>query len=251
MSDFSLQGRSALVTGSSHGIGQAIAEAMAASGAKTIFHSHDGPPEVLPAGSHYIEMDLLQDDAPRLLFDAALQLEPELNILVSNAGGYFDTAYLDVTPEIWERTLNLNVRAGYFLIQAFARHLIRHNRRGAVVIVTSTNGFQAEYDSTVYDISKGGLVMMTRTLALNLAAYNIRVNAIAPGLIYTPFTAQWIDTNHTLRAHYEKNIPLGRIGRTDDCASAAVFLASEAARYITGQVLAIDGGLTIQQIGKP
>jgi NAD(P)-dependent dehydrogenase (short-subunit alcohol dehydrogenase family) len=119
------------------------------------------------------------------------------------------------------------------------------------VIVGSTNGFQAEYDSSAYDTSKGALVMMTKSLALDLAKYSIRVNCLAPGLIRTPLTERWLDDNHAARAHYEKNIPLGRIGAIEDCGAATAFLTSEAASFITGHVLVVDGGLTLSQIDLP
>ena len=108
---------------------------------------------------------------------------------------------------------------------------------------------QAEVKSYAYDISKGGLVMLTRTLALDLAKHGIRVNAITPGLIRTPLTAPWLDAETELRRHYERCIPLGRIGSSDDCAGAAVYLASDAAAYVTGRILVVDGGLAIRQIG--
>ena len=146
--------------------------------------------------------------------------------------------------------MNLNVRAAYFLVQAFARELVARQRPGAVVIVSSTNGFQSEEESTAYDTSKGALVMMTRTLAQALAPHGIRVNGLAPGLIRTPLTIPWIDTQHEKRRHYEKKILLGRVGEAEDCAGTAVFLLSPASAYITGQVLVVDGGLTVGQIGR-
>src|SRR5262249_49510396 len=121
-------------------------------------------------------------------------------------------------------------------------------RGGAVVAMASTNGLQAEMDSSAYDISKGGVVMLTRTLSLALAPHGIRVNAIAPGLIETPLSRAWMATRPGIEAHYRKPAPPGRLGLPHDCAGAVVFLLSDAAAYITGQVLPIDGGLTSQQI---
>jgi NAD(P)-dependent dehydrogenase (short-subunit alcohol dehydrogenase family) len=128
--------------------------------------------------------------------------------------------------------------------------MIARDRPGAVLVTSSTNGFQSEEDSTAYDASKGALVMMTRTLAQALAPHRLRVNSIAPGLIRTPLTTALLDRQEGRRRHYEKKIWLGRIGEPEDCAGAAAFLLSPAAAYITGQVLVVDGGLTGGQIGR-
>lgn len=250
MSLFSLAGHSALVTGSSRGIGKAIADAFVQEGARVIRHGTREKPNDMPSDTPYLRVNLISWSAPEELMRQAFDIEPNLDILVSNAGSFFDVPFLEMTAERWEQTISLNLRASYFLIQAFAKRLVAEKRPGSVIIITSTNGFQAERDSSAYDVSKGGLVMQTRTLALALADYGIRVNAIAPGLIHTPLTEPWIHSNHALRQLYEKTIPLGYIGTAEECAGAAVFLASSAASYITGHVLVVDGGLTISQIGR-
>jgi len=252
MNPFSLAANAALVTGSSQGIGLAIAHGVRAAGAAVVCHGLGPAPAAgeLPPGSTYLAQDLLDANGPAALVAAALAIQPALDLLVCNAGGFFDVAFLETGPAQWERTMNLNVRANYFLVQAFARELKARGRTGAVVLVSSTNGFQPEEDSTVYDTSKGALVMMTRTLAQALAPQGIRVNSVAPGLIRTPLTAPGLDGDETRRRHYEKKILQGRIGAPSDCAGAAVFLLSPAAGYITGQVLVVDGGLTVGQIGR-
>jgi len=250
---FSLDGRAALVTGSSRGIGRAMADGLAAAGARVVYHGHEPErPADLPRNAPYLHADLTDPDAPAALIESAFAAEPGLDVLVSNAGGFFDVPFPEMTPERWARTLALNLSAPYFLIQAFARRRIASGSGGGAVVVTaSTNGLQAERDSSAYDTSKGGLVMMTRTLALALAEHGIRVNAVAPGLIRTPLTAPWLDARADLRRHYERSIPLGRVGAEADCAGAAVYLASDAAAYVTGHVLVVDGGLTASQIGPP
>ena len=247
MKAFSLEGHAALVTGSSQGIGQAIARGLAECGARIVCHGlHDQPSEV-----PYFACDLALPEAPADLIEKAFIAEPALDTLICNAGSFFDTPFLEMTGQEWGRTMNLNLSATFFLVQAFARRRVSLGGGGSIVIVSSTNGFQAEADSVAYDTSKGGLVMMTKSLAVSLDPHSIRVNGIAPGLIRTPLTQTWMEprANDVLK-HYEKKILLGRVGQPQDCAGAAAFLCSPAAGYITGEIIVIDGGLTTTQIGR-
>lgn len=241
-----LTNKTALVTGSTQGIGRAIADDMRDNGARVIYHGKESAPDV---GSLCLALDLAQTGAPQRLMDRAFAIFPGLNTLVCNAGGFFDAPFLEMTPQAFDKTFHLNVRAPYFLAQSFARRLVMEKRAGSIILVSSTNGLQAEPDSSAYDSSKGALINMARTLAVSLAPFQIRVNCLAPGLIRTPLTAHWLDSNAALCAHYEKNIPLGRIGQPFDCAGAASFLASDISQYMTGQILVVDGGLTASQIG--
>lgn len=251
MEAFSLTEHTALVTGSSQGIGWGIASALREAGATVVFHGLPERPDCIPPDSEYVALDLMRPAAAAELVAEAFRRQPGLDTLVCNAGTFLDTPFLEMTPELWEKTIQINVTAVYFVAQAFARRLVAAQRPGAMVITTSTNGFQAETDSTAYDTSKGALVMLIRSLAISLADHDIRVNGIAPGLIRTPLNAKWLETRSSdLVAHYEKKILLRRIGTPEDCAGAVVFLCSPAARYITGEILVIDGGLTVGQIGK-
>jgi len=251
MKDLLMHGESVLVTGSSRGIGYGIAMGMHEAGAEVVFHGNRNVPENLPENCDFLAVDLSLDDAAEKLIDQSFQLKPNLAHLVCNAGSHFDTEFLEMTMALYDKTMNLNVRSVFAICQAFARRMIELKREGSIVIVTSSNGFQAEPCAVAYDTSKGALVMMTRSLAVSLADHGIRVNSMAPGLIRTPLTS-WIDTEERRedKEHYEKKILLGRIGEMSDCAGPTVFLCSRAARYITGQVLLVDGGITVAQVGK-
>ena len=251
MKAFSLSGRAALVTGSSQGIGLAIASGLAEAGARVVHHGLQARPAEVHSAAAYVQGDLLEAEGARHLVQSAFELEPALDTLICNAGSFFDTPLLEMTEAQWDKTLRLNLRAPFFCAQAFARQRVALGGGGCIVIVASTNGYQAEADSVAYDTSKGGLVMMTRSLAVSLAPHGIRVNGIAPGLIRTPLTSAWMEprANDLLR-HYEKKILLGKVGEPQDCAGAVTFLCSPAASYITGEILVIDGGLTVSQIGK-
>lgn len=251
MKAFSLEGHAALVTGSSQGIGHAVAMGLHEAGARVVFHGLQERPGSIPQDSAYVPCDLCDPSGPESLISRAFAEEPSLDTLVCNAGSFFDAPFLEMTRERWERTLSLNVTASFFLVQAFARRIVEAKRPGSIVITSSTNGFQAEADSVAYDTSKGALVMLTRSLAVSLAPHGIRVNGIAPGLIRTPLTSTWLEPRAgDLLKHYEKKILLGEVGTPQDCAGAAVFLCSEAARYITGEIIVVDGGLTVSQIGR-
>ncbi len=247
---FSLSNHTALVTGSSMGIGRAIAQGIHDAGGNVILHGYEKECENPISGSEYICCDLLAEDGLQNLIDQAFASQPDLDLLVANAGDCLNAPFLEMTKDRWDRTMQLNLKGNYFLIQAFAKRLVSENRQGAVVITGSVNGFQAEMDSSAYDISKGGIVMMIRGLAMELGHLGIRVNGIAPGLIYTAKTRPGIAGTPGKEAHFGRKVLLGRIGETEECAGAAVFLLSQAASYITGEIIVIDGGLTVSQIGS-
>jgi len=247
MKTFSLNGHAALVSGSSQGIGAAIAAGLTESGAAVVRHGLQAE----PSWASYVACNLCDPSAPAQLIEQAFELEPSLDLLVCNAGSFFDKPFLDMTETEWEKTMSLNVRANFFLAQAFAKKRIALGGGGSIVIVSSTNGLQAECNSVAYDISKGGLVMMTKSLAVSLAPHGIRVNGIAPGLIRTPLTQAWMEPSaKNILDNYEKKLLLGKVGQPQDCAGAVTFLCSPAASYITGETIVIDGGLTTVQIGR-
>jgi NAD(P)-dependent dehydrogenase (short-subunit alcohol dehydrogenase family) len=247
MKAFSLEGHAALVSGSSQGIGSAIAQTLQDCGAAVVRHGLQDE----PTWASYVSCDLSAPSAPAQLIDSAFTIQANLDLLICNAGSFFDTPFLEMTTAEWEKTMSLNLRATFFLAQAFAKRRLDLGGGGSIVIVSSTNGLQAEADSVAYDTSKGGLVMMIKSLAVSLAPHGIRVNGIAPGLIRTPLTQTWMEPRaNDLLKHYEKKILLGNVGQPSDCAGAVAFLCSPAASYITGEIIVIDGGLTCTQIGR-
>ena len=248
---FDLTGTRALVTGSSKGIGEAIARYLSDSGADVYSHGRkpEGRPEPV-APDHDLTADLFEPAGPASLVEAAFEREPDLDTLVANAGGFFDKPLFEMDPADFHKTLRLNLEATFEACQAFARKRTATGKPGNLILISSTNSFQAEDESVAYDTSKGGLYMMTRSLATSLAPHNLRVNGVAPGLIRTPLTETTLVNNPDIVAHYERKILLRRVGEPGDCGGACAFLASPAANYVTGHVIVVDGGLTVAQIGR-
>ena len=256
-----LKGHTALVTGSSKGVGRAIVEAFAAAGADVLVHGRqrsdeaDGVIERCQAAGvsvGFVACDLTgpTEAAVESVFDQTMKAAPNVDILVNNAGQYFDVPFEQMTLERFERTLRLNVTSAYFLTQRFARHWMERGTAGRVLMIGSINGRLAEADSTAYDTSKGALEMMVKSLAVALAPHNIRVNGLAPGLVRTPQTA-WLDERAAEADWMRHHTPNGQIPDADVCGPPAVMLVSDAASHIHGQMLLVDGGMSIWQQPPP
>lgn len=256
-----LKGHAALITGSSKGVGRAIAEAYAKAGADVVLHSRsldaDAEQAMEACRAHgvkasFVAADLAEptEEAVRLLFTQALEAAPNLDILVNNAGQYFDLPFPEMTLERFERTMRLNVTSVYFLTQAFANHWIKNGVGGRVLMIGSINGRLAEPESTAYDTSKGALEMMVKTLCVALAPKNIRVNGLAPGLVRTPQTS-WIDQRPEAAKWIAHHTPDGQIPDADVCGPGAVYLVSDAASHVHGQMLLVDGGMSAWQQPEP
>jgi glucose 1-dehydrogenase len=244
-----LKGHAALVTGSTSGVGRAIADAFARAGAEVVTHGLEttGAP-----GARFISMDLSVVTPERIeqLFQNTIELLPTCDILVNNAGAFLDVPFEQMTLERFEKTMRLNVQAGYFLTQRFAKHWVANKIRGRVVFTGSINGRLAEPNSTAYDISKGGVEMMVKTLAVALAPKGIRVNGMAPGLVRSAATA-WIDSRPEKARWMELHTPNGKIPEADVCGPAVVYLCSDAAEHVCGQMLLVDGGMSAWQQPSP
>ena len=244
-----LNGHAALVTGSTSGVGRAIADAFVNAGAEVVTHGLEttGAP-----GARFVSMDLsvVNEEAIEQLFQRTIELLPNCDILVNNAGAFLDVPFEQMTFERFEKTMRLNVQAGYFLTQRFAKHWIANKVRGRVVFTGSINGRLAEPNSTAYDVSKGAVEMMVKTLAVALAPRGIRVNGMAPGLVRSGATA-WIDSRPEKARWMELHTPNGRIPSADVCGPAVVYLCSDAAEHVCGQMLLVDGGMSAWQQPSP
>ena len=257
-----LKGHAALVTGSSKGVGRAIAEACAAAGAHVVIHGRSLGPDAEQVmercRSHgvrasFVPGDLSEPTEPAVteLFEQAVAAEPGLDILVNNAGQYYDVPFEEMTPERFDKTLQLNVTSAYFLTQRFARRWMADKVAGRVLFIGSINGTQAEPVSTAYDISKGAVEMMVKTLAVTLAPHAIRVNGLAPGVVLTPQT-KWIVDAHPDKADWVRyHTPNGEIPDADVCGPGAVYLLSDDASHVHGHMLMIDGGMSAWQYPSP
>ncbi|MDR3475132.1 MAG: SDR family oxidoreductase [Devosia sp.] len=240
------------VTGSTHGIGYAIAEAFAHQGARLVINSHlpdNGAQRRLGALAecHFVQADLSSVAGARNFIEAAHRALGRLDTLVNNAGTFRDVAFEDLEEENFDRTFDLNVKGYLFAAQAFVRMLRPEQHGASIICVGSTNSLAAEKNSVVYDASKGAVLMLIRSMAVTLARRGIRVNGVGPGIIETPLTEAGLSRPH-VRQTLEAQIPMGRIGQVADVGEAAVFLASPSARYITGQMLYVDGGILANQM---
>jgi NAD(P)-dependent dehydrogenase (short-subunit alcohol dehydrogenase family) len=252
---FDLSGKVAIITGSSRGIGLAIAERYAQHGAKVVISSRKQETldvtaadlrekgyDVLPVAAHNGNKDALQN-----LVNATIQHYGGVDILVNNAATnpHFGTM-LDSEDSMWQKTIEVNIMGNFWLTRA-AVNAMKKRGGGKVVNIASVNGLRPGSFQGIYSMTKAAVISMTQTLAMELAGENIQVNAIAPGLVKTYF-AQAIWSNDDLSEGIIKRTPMNRIGEPDEIAGMAVYLASSASNFATGQVYIVDGGITIPML---
>lgn len=248
-----LEGKVAIVTGASRGIGAAIAAHMAEEGAKVVLVSRkmeglervaaeirdnggDATPIACHAGRREQREKMLED---------ALEAYGQVDILVNNAATnpHFGPM-LTIDEAAWDKTFEVNVKGYFGMIQLLAGHLQDRKAKGSVVNIASVVGMIAAPMQGVYAMTKSAVISMTKTLAMELGAAGVRVNAIAPGLIETKFAQVLVD-NDEIRSSIVNRTAAGRVGQPRDISGAAVFLASDEADYVTGDVMVIDGGWTL------
>ena len=241
-----LTGRTALVTGSTRGIGRAIAEALAAAGARVAVVGReqaraDAAAAELGGEARGYACDVSDPAAVAALVAAVERDFGAVDILVNNAGLTRDNLMLRIKDEDWDAVLDANLRGAFVAIRAASRGMMKR-RWGRIINIASVVGLIGNKGQANYAASKAGLIGLTKSVAKELASRNILANAVAPGFIDTDMTAAM---TAEARATLSQQIPLERLGTPADIAGAVVFLASEQAAYITGQVLVVDGGMVM------
>lgn len=232
----SLAGKVAIVTGASGALGSAAARQLAELGAQVVWNYHRTPPQA----EHTFQADVSTAEGAQGLIDFAVKELGRLDVLVNNAGITRDGLAMRMSEQDWDAVLDTNLKGAFLCSKAALRPMVRQ-RWGRIVNVTSIAGIVGNAGQINYSAAKAGLIGLTKSLAREIASRNVTVNAVAPG--YVP-SAIWEGVSDEAKAAVLQQVPMGRTGTPEEVAAAIAFLASEEAGYITGQVLAIDGGLT-------
>jgi NAD(P)-dependent dehydrogenase (short-subunit alcohol dehydrogenase family) len=247
-----LRNKVAIVTGAAMGIGEGIALVFAREGARVVLvdmeeqKGQQVEQRIRDAGGEafFMRVDLGDSaEIPRLV-DCTVSRFGGLDILVNNAaihGWINKKAVVDTTEEVWDRTLNVNLRAPYLLCKVSVPHMIRRGG-GSIINIASIGGLEAFPEFAAYSTSKGGLVLLSKCLALDYGKYQIRANAICPGAIETPGSEPFMKDREAYMKTIAAITPLQRTGSPDDIAMAALYLGSDESRYVTGTTLIVDGG---------
>jgi 3-oxoacyl-[acyl-carrier protein] reductase len=246
-----LEGKIAVVTGASRGIGRAIAEDLAAHGASLVINYHasaEAAAEVVDginaAGGTAvsIQADVADFAASQQLIKTTLETFGQIDILVNNAGTTRDTLLLMMKEAQWDQVIDTNLKSVFNCSKAAARPMVRRKKGGRIINITSVSGIVGQPGQANYAASKAGIIGFTKSLAKELGSRSITVNAVAPGFVLTDLTA---GLSQDLVEKALEFIPLGRWGEAQEIANVVTFLASDKASYITGEVIQVDGGIAI------
>ena len=241
-------GKTAVVTGGSRGLGRAVCLELAAGGANVVLcyagnenaaNETVAACEVLGARAVAVRCNVADSGEVKALMDAAVQTFGRIDILVNNAGITRDGLLMMMKEADFDAVIDTNLKGTFLCMKAVSRQMMKQ-RYGRIVNLSSVVGLRGNAGQVNYSASKAGLIGLTKSLAKELASRGVTANAVAPGFIETDMTAQLTDE---VRQYYEENIPLKRMGQTQDIANLAIFLASDLAGYITGEVIRVDGGL--------
>jgi NAD(P)-dependent dehydrogenase (short-subunit alcohol dehydrogenase family) len=250
-----LKNKIALVTGGSRGIGRGITIGFAKEGADVIVNyksRKDCALEVVDtirkSGRRAVALqaDIGKPESIPGFVSQAWELFGRIDILVNNAGVAYEIEFLKMGFELWRETLALNLDGVMLCSQHVAKRMIDSSIKGRIICVTSVNGFQVEDKFLAYNVSKGGLDMLIKSMATELGPYGIRVNGIAPSVVKTEIAPEEFWTTTGLL--FEKKTPLGRLGVVEDCVGPAILLASDDSDYVNGHIIVIDGGMSITQL---
>lgn len=241
------QNKHVLITGGARGIGREIANQFVREGARlTIFDNHgenlQSVVETLGSEGAGVSGEKIDISDRQKVFQAVEKAEDTspIDVLINNAGIAQETPFLEVEENEWERIMDVNLTGMFHVSQAVCRHMVSR-KEGVVVNMGSKNGLDGEVGYAHYNASKGGVVMLTKTMALELARFGIRVNAVCPGYIQTPLSKE-IDSEEFTQNFVDRYIPLNRPGSVEEIAPSFLFLASQESSFMTGQVLVVDGG---------
>jgi NAD(P)-dependent dehydrogenase (short-subunit alcohol dehydrogenase family) len=241
---FGLGGRVCLVTGGAQGIGEACARRFAREGARTVIADVDdkrGQALAAELGALYMHCDVGDKAQVEAAVAAALKAHGRIDVLVNNAGIFKAAEFLDVTEDDFDAVLRVNLKGAFLMGQAVARVMAKAGK-GSIVNMSSVNGTLAIPTISSYNVSKGGINQLTRVMALSLADKGIRVNAVAPGTIATELAAKAVLTSEDAKARIMSRTPMKRLGEPSEIADTVAYLASDAASYITGEIVVVDGG---------
>ena len=239
------------MTGSSRGIGKAIALGLAGAGAhivvaaRTTADVETSASEIRALGRKALALptDVRDSEQVAKMVEKTMEEFGRIDILVNNAAGFFKASSLEMSEGAWDALIRENLKSVFLCSKAVGKIMVEQ-KKGSIINISSMAGLRGYVSNAAYGAAKAGIISLTKTLAVEWAPYNVRVNSIAPGFVETPSTTTFWQQNPKHRQAVLQKVPLGRLGKPEDIVGAAVFLASEASAYVTGETIVVSGGLT-------